>query len=406
MSSPSRASSESSIGTVPLADATAEQLEVYVNKILESRLRKRKSHDLDADEESDGETVALQYADYGRAFARLGEPFTTVFTIVDHGLHLEARKAESDGDDWDSDATLETEDEQRLTQDWTILCKLIPGFQHDMIVLAEKRKIRKVISNEITSGAEHARADDSSGLKGAILGYLHLDITLPLDPPIPVQDVHKSLRGWNHPATATLLTPIEWEANPTVWTDILAGRRQVTAEQMPRLLYPEGHVFNPENIEGGLFRGHVLVRSAKHLYQGPSSALQGPGYKKGRAGIAKLIGMTKMTPHALAYVIVQARFSISDAQEWHVIDRDFDYRTFFWNVVDALETDEGKATLAFFDHEVFGKTESITPTVPAGPSAFSKLKRQRAAKRARIADQDTTDSATDETVGLAVAGSQ
>ncbi|KAI0040570.1 hypothetical protein FA95DRAFT_1611701 [Auriscalpium vulgare] len=401
MSSSPRDSSPSSI--VPFADATAERLEVYVNKIIESRLRKRKSRDLDADEdkESDGETVTQQYADYGRAFARLGEPFTNVFAIVDHGLHLEARKVELDGEDGESDATLETEDEQRLTQDWTILCKLIPGFQHDMIVLAEKRKIRKVISSEITCGAEHARADDSSGLKSAILGYLHLDITLPLDPPIPVQDVHKALRGWNHPATATLLTPIEWEANQTIWTDVLAGRRQVTAEQMPRLLYPEGHVFNPENIDDGLFRSHVLIRVAKHIFQGPSSALQGPGYKKGRAGVAKLIGMTKMTPHALAYVIVQARFSMSDVQEWHVIDRDFDYRTFFWNVVGILETDEGKATLELFDHEVFGKTESIVSAIPTGPSAFSKLKQQRAAKRARIAGPDTSASATDSTAALA-----
>jgi len=40
---------------------------------------------------------------------------------------------------------------------------------------------------------------------------------------------------------------------------------------------------------------------------GRSSALQGPGFKKGRASVSKIIAMPKMTPRALAYIVVQVR---------------------------------------------------------------------------------------------------
>lgn len=48
-----------------------------------------------------------------------------------------------------------------------------------------------------------------------------------------------------------------------------------------------------------------LLQSAKHIYIGETAALQGPGFKKGRPGNASIMGMTRMTPRALAYVAVQ-----------------------------------------------------------------------------------------------------
>jgi hypothetical protein len=46
------------------------------------------------------------------------------------------------------------------------------------------------------------------------------------------------------------------------------------------------------------------------LYLGPSAALMPPGFKKGRPGNASVIGMTRMTPRALAYVAVQVVVSL------------------------------------------------------------------------------------------------
>ncbi|KAI0069258.1 hypothetical protein BV25DRAFT_1818252 [Artomyces pyxidatus] len=178
-----------------------------------------------------------------------------------------------------------------------------------------------------------------------------------------------------------------WDADPTVWADVLCGRKKVTAQLFPRLLYSEGHVYNPYDMEDGLLRNHILVRNAKHIFMGPASALRGPGYKKGRASLSKIIGMSRITPRALAYTIVQSRFSISDAQEWHTVDRDFNYRDFFWSLVELLEADEGKAILEYFNHEIFGAAETDETDTAAvgqaqGASSFNRLKEQRAAKQA------------------------
>ena len=62
-------------------------------------------------------------------------------------------------------------------------------------------------------GIDAARSDDSASLKSAVLGYINLDTSIALHPPIDITSPHKSLRGWNHPITATLLTPIKFEAN-------------------------------------------------------------------------------------------------------------------------------------------------------------------------------------------------
>jgi len=61
---------------------------------------------------------------------------------------------------------------------------------------------------------DNARADDTSSLKASVLHYLNVDPSTPLEPPIPSGHYNfKINRGWNHPTTALLLMPIEWDAN-------------------------------------------------------------------------------------------------------------------------------------------------------------------------------------------------
>ena len=33
----------------------------------------------------------------------------------------------------------------------------------------------------------------------------------------------------------------------------------VTHKQMPRFMYPEGHIFDPDNEIDGLFEGHFII---------------------------------------------------------------------------------------------------------------------------------------------------
>ena len=53
----------------------------------------------------------------------------------------------------------------------------------------------------------------------------------------------------------------------------------------------------------------IFYQVAKHIFQGPSAALEHPGYHRGKRGNASLMGMISMTPHAIAYVAVQVKLS-------------------------------------------------------------------------------------------------
>jgi hypothetical protein len=116
-----------------------------------------------------------------------------------------------------------------MTRSWGILCKIIPGFKDAMVKLGNQKRVRDAVCREVSlfilfsllilcmgaqiaSGIEGARSDDTSGLKFKIIGYLLADTKVPLTPTIAPDDL-KDMRGWNHPVTAGLLCPIEYDAN-------------------------------------------------------------------------------------------------------------------------------------------------------------------------------------------------
>jgi hypothetical protein len=51
--------------------------------------------------------------------------------------------------------------------------------------------------------------------------------------------------------------------------------------------------------------GLIRLKVAKHIFQGPSAALEAAGYHRGKQGIASLIHITSMDPHLIAYIAVQ-----------------------------------------------------------------------------------------------------
>ncbi|KAI0076040.1 hypothetical protein K474DRAFT_1577786, partial [Panus rudis PR-1116 ss-1] len=150
---------------------------------------------------------------------------------------------------------------------------------------------------------------------------------------------NKALRGFNNLDTAKLLVPAAFDiSNPQI-LPLIRSRNEnylVTARQWPAFLYPHGHIYNPADIDEGLGYGYLLLRVMKHIFTTPSSALEGPG-AKGKGGNAKLIGMTAVTPEAVAYTAVQTRYVLNSQSEWGIIDNDFNAETFFWNVVNAFK---------------------------------------------------------------------
>ena len=56
--------------------------------------------------------------------------------------------------------------------------------------------------------------------------------------------------------------------------------------------------------------GDTLRQVAKHVLQGPSAALQAPGFHRGRQGNAVLINLTSVTRSLLAYLAVQVTIAL------------------------------------------------------------------------------------------------
>ncbi|THH19982.1 hypothetical protein EUX98_g8668 [Antrodiella citrinella] len=339
------------------------------------------------------------YRSCGRAFARLGDPgFVKIFQIVEQAINMIPEDSEDE-----NDREL-TERETRMAESWAVLTKIIPGFKALMFdpANATRRLWRRKLCKSINAGVCDARSDDTAGLKFKILNWLLEDITVKLLPPIPNDEEIKSLRGWNHPVTARLLTPLDYLADDNTYASVKAGRVKVTAEMWPRFLYAEGREYKPDDEESGLFMGHLMIRATKHIFMGPSSALKGPGYCRGTHCNARRINMNVITPRALAYVAVQVRFAISDAEKWATVDRQFSLAKFYWNVVAFFDDGEGQDVLDFYNHELFGETRQLQGLSDDlsddpdsnRPSASERMKAQRAQKRARLAAPTTPAAPT------------
>ncbi|KAG6818233.1 hypothetical protein H0H93_006629, partial [Arthromyces matolae] len=328
------------------------------------------------------------YGTYGRNYARVGDIFNRIETIAELGIKYEVSRASMFDTVCDED--------RHLLESWRILKDAIPGFSDDMVTLRKDKVTRNSVFQQINAGCNDVRSEDTNSLKVNGMSYL---LKNKLDHVHPnVDKSNKSLRGWGHPQCAAALCPIELSPTQEMFANIEAGNIVVTADQFPRFLYPDEHVYDQNDVYSGLLRGHFCLRVAKHIFQGPSAAHEAPGWSRGKNGNAALSGVTSMTPRSIAYVVVQARFCISSSSQWGSWDKNFDYAKFYWNIVDIFEGGEGKDIIAAFNYpvhltsainsEVFGVSNPSIPTLtpmsgPAHPSQFELLRQQRAAKRAR-----------------------
>jgi hypothetical protein len=88
------------------------------------------------------------------------------------------------------------------------------------------------------------------------------------------------------------------------------GSIQITDEDLSSFLYESETVYDQENEDLGLFRGFLLVRVYRHIFTGPSSAMN-PTAKVNKSK-ARKFKLTEITGRTIAYASVQVRdcFSI------------------------------------------------------------------------------------------------
>ncbi|KAJ7249707.1 hypothetical protein C8J57DRAFT_1521737 [Mycena rebaudengoi] len=427
-SDPSSADAASTQGSAAAMLATAkksaEEAQSAVAKRVQEKLTRSKLTDArsgrkGADENNDPSTGDNPNGDdgtyraYGRNLARTMGPFINVHPIVEYGvLQTLLRESREDSDEEVPAPT--AVNEIRMAENWAILKAKIPKFADEMVELGGQRKLRKLVCMEIQVGMKGARSDDTASLKRSVVEYLLPPPTrapegqpqpsLPvLNPPIAPSG-SKAGRGFVHPVTAKLLCPISLPAVDATYMAIQNGEKEVNGTQMPRFMYSEQ--FNPDDLEEGLLEGHTLRAAVKHIYQGPSAALQPDGFNRGKAGNAALNGVTSLTSRDIAYTACQTRFAMSSVQTWNEMDGAFNYSDFYWSIVALLAGEEGQEIIDKFNFAVFGsKTAAKKRRGPpdADLNDFDRLAAQRAAKRQRKEEEATAAAAAAATAVAAAA---
>ncbi|KAI9449216.1 hypothetical protein HD554DRAFT_2175775 [Boletus coccyginus] len=268
------------------------------------------------------------------------------------------------------------------------------------------------IFKELRKGADGARGDDAAGLKKEVVDWLR-NLYGPIDPSI--SPALKSDRGLEHDVTGGLLCPAEYDwDDPEVRKNVRERHPEflVTEDSWPKFLYDTGHAYDPDNIEKGLFRSTLLLKTFKLIFTAPSSALEVSAGERAetrnayrerrtcpstdkstRSHVASLIGMDTVKPRAIAYAAVQLRFALSSLTCWRVIDNDFDAHGFYHNIVDYFEAPPGPVAkarvqelLLWWDRKALGHRREI-PRAPerVAASSVARLAAQRAVAEARRA---------------------
>ncbi|KAF7344308.1 hypothetical protein MSAN_01911700 [Mycena sanguinolenta] len=142
-------------------------------------------------------------------------------------------------------------------------------------------------------------------------------------------------------------------------------------------------------------RRKVCQEAAKQIYQGPSAALQAPGYHRGRAGNAARNGQAALGARDIAYICTQLYCSLSSLSNWSARDGNFSYIDFYWAIAELFNGGKGQDIIDNFNYHVFGTASSSvveSTALPAALSGFDLIAAQRAAKRARLAASQSSAS--------------
>ncbi|KAL4073617.1 hypothetical protein J3A83DRAFT_4370904 [Scleroderma citrinum] len=213
---------------------------------------------------------------------------------------------------------------------------------------------------QLNKGADGACGDDASGLKTAIIEWLMASWPTP-EPALEPQ--YKTGHGFYHDTTAWLICSVDYNwSNPQHRASIHDYHPDypVTTDCWPYFLYRNEH-YNPKNPVKGFFKNTLLVKAFKHIFTFPSSTnfdsvpddtdnkaqastseppskhQKGPGDKCSCTHVASLLGMKSVFPCVIAYTAVQLWFTLSSCTSWHVIDDNFDYGAFYYNIITFFE---------------------------------------------------------------------
>ncbi|TBU52814.1 hypothetical protein BD310DRAFT_981593, partial [Dichomitus squalens] len=88
-------------------------------------------------------------------------------------------------------------------------------------------------------------------------------------------------------------------------------------ESFPSFLFPTYQEYDPSRAHHAIFKGEFVLDMTRHLWKGPSSVGRDPGEPgRGRACLAQIYHVTKMTPALIAYTATLVRFVLGTEERW------------------------------------------------------------------------------------------
>ncbi|KAE9384942.1 hypothetical protein BT96DRAFT_982178 [Gymnopus androsaceus JB14] len=295
-------------------------------------------------------------------FTKAGRWFPCAIDLFIDISAIETTVLESLNNDYEPDET-----DQTFLRAWTQLLRICPSLR-DLLKNAttEKGQDRYIDAlDKVSKGVSSAREHHTAVIRDNILDWIRFEQS-DRDKPKLRKSTTKSGRGIHHPATRRLIIPQKLLARiqePKFVEKLESGRIPILATDFPAFLYNQDSI-DENDPEAGLFEGYLLIRVFFAIFFGKSSALTGQ-YQKN--SIAHRNGMKRVTGRHIAYAAVQARFALSDKDNWKDDDDHFRYSDFYNEIINVFEDDPKDEkiieTLNFWNQLVFGNTDGL-----GGPS--------------------------------------
>ncbi|KZP21867.1 hypothetical protein FIBSPDRAFT_910647 [Athelia psychrophila] len=185
------------------------------------------------------------------------------------------------------------------------------------------------IAAMLQKGISTARADDTKGLKGAVLDWITAkghksDLSRHI----------KSDRGFHNDRTGELLCPAAWDwKDDKIRKGLDSGELAVPGEHWPMFVYA-GYIYDSTQPLLGLFKSAILVSGYKHIFTSPSSVDREP--KATRSGNARMNRMNEVTFASIAYVATMVRFAMSSSACFSRTDYVTDSEKFYKTVMELF----------------------------------------------------------------------
>ncbi|KAG1760158.1 hypothetical protein EDD22DRAFT_955192 [Suillus occidentalis] len=271
------------------------------------------------------------------------DPFAVLEDVLYEGMEAEFAELQGNRTSSQSEEDVNSCQKKSYIKQYNELVKLVPTFSS---IISEFEKAPSAMDNFIhalSSAANDARSDDTGSLTREGLTYMLKNPESDQFNPSLLKHHGKIARGWNHPQTARLLCPMRmlstFDADSryrSFMEKVKEGQIKITAAKLPTFLYDES-MFDPAKKSQGCLRGYYLKRVFRHIFTGPSSALN-PNARRGtKTPKGRIHGMTSPLPRAIAYAAVQAYFQLSSSNIWCQEIEDLDLVDLYDRVVDMFE---------------------------------------------------------------------